>query len=78
MKDKYVVIYTDHGDTTDGLSRVLGTYDSEKTAQDELQKDCDQYLSNNPDAKIVDRSAIHTIAEASNYGCTWQILHLNL
>ena len=30
---KYTVIYTDQGDTCDGLARTLGTYNSKKKAQ---------------------------------------------
>ena len=44
---KYVVIYTDHGCTCDGLARILGTYNTKEEAQASMTKDVNQYLKDN-------------------------------
>lgn len=78
MKDKYIVIYTDHGDSTDGLARILGTYDSEEDAIKAMNSDHLTYLNENESAELISESHIHVHVEASNYGCTWQILHIKI
>lgn len=74
MIKKYTVIYTDQGDTCDGLARVLKTHDTFTEANKEMNFDIAYYLNINKNSKIIDRSNSHCIIE-NNYGsCQWQIL----
>lgn len=49
---EYVVIYTDIGDTCDGLARVLTTTATLQEAQAEMTKDVNNYLLENPNTKL--------------------------
>lgn len=79
MSDKeYVVIYTDIGDTCDGLARVLTTTVTLQEAQAEMTKDVNNYLLENPDTKLESDERTHRIVVDSNGddACIWQILSL--
>ena len=78
MVKKYTVIYTDQGDTCDGLARVLKTHDTFTEANKEMNFDVAYYLSINKNAKVIDRANDYCIIENNNGGCQWQILTINL
>ena len=40
---KFVLIYTDYGDTCDGLARVSGVFNTFREAQIEMDRDVEQY-----------------------------------
>lgn len=71
---KYTVIYTDQGDTCDGLARTLGTYNSKEEAQKEMQSDVAYYLNVNEMYKITECDDKHTFVGDEDGGCLWQIL----
>lgn len=75
MSNIYVVIYTDQGDTTDGLARVVGAFKDKDTAIKEMKSDVEYYLNQNPECTILDQQVPNWI-EAGNesYGCLWQIV----
>lgn len=75
---EYVVIYTDIGDTCDGLARVLTTTVTLQEAQAEMTKDVNNYLLKNPNTKLESDERTHRIVVDSNGddACIWQILSL--
>lgn len=75
---KYVLIYTDYGDTCDGFARVLGTYDNKGTAVHEMDKDIANYRKENqyPEPKYYSLDKV-VIGDEQN-GCQWQILKLEV
>jgi hypothetical protein len=78
---KYVVIYTDFGDTCDGLARVEGIYDSRPEAYDAMRADVEVYLQsnhNNPDIKVTEENDNYILVGDDESGCQWQILELEV
>ena len=59
MSNIYVVIYTDLGDTTDGLARVTGAFKDKETAMKEMQSDVAYYLNVNKMYSITAVSYTH-------------------
>ena len=77
---KYVVIYTDHGCTCNGIARILGTYNTKEEAQASMTKDVNQYLKDNADYNLDVDEVSHRIV-INNVGddaCTWQILEVEV
>lgn len=76
---KYVVIYTDFGDTCDGLARVSGVFNTQIDAVNEMKKDVEGYLDQNPDLTVTDQQIPNwlLVGDESN-GCQWQILELEV
>ena len=78
---KYVVIYTDFGDTCDGLARVSGVFNSQDEAYKEMRADVELYLQenhNNPDIKVTEESDDYILVGDDQDGCQWQILKLEV
>ena len=47
MTKRYQVIYTDYGDSCDGLARVLGIYETKEKAEHEMDSDIKFYQRRN-------------------------------
>lgn len=74
MSNIYVVIYTDLGDTTDGLARVTGAFKDKETAMKEMQSDVAYYLNVNEMYSITECDDKHTLVGNEEGGCLWQIV----
>ena len=79
MTTKYIVIYTDFGDTCDGLARVSGVFNTQADAVDEMKKDVEYYLDQNPDLTVTDQQVPNwfLVGDEDN-GCQWQILEVEV
>lgn len=77
---KYVLIYTDFGDTCDGLARVNGVYDTLEKAQKAMDNDVNNYMSENnlEDEALTESDYTHTLVGDESNGCQWQILELEV
>lgn len=77
MTTKYVVIYTDYGDTCDGLARVSGVFDTFREAQEDMNKDVEQYKVDcqYPEEASDDN---YVVLGDTFGGCQWQILELEV
>jgi hypothetical protein len=79
MAYKFVVIYTDFGDTCDGLARVCGTFDTHEQAVEEMKKDVAWYLNKNKTLDITDQQIPNWILVGDDKnGCQWQILSVEI
>lgn len=80
--NKYVLIYTDFGDTCDGLARVSGVYNTQKEAYEEMRADVECYLQkqhNNPDMEeVTEENDIYVLVGDDQDGCQWQILEITI
>jgi hypothetical protein len=74
--NKYLVTYTDQGDTCDGLARTLGSFDNKEDAIKEMQSDVAYYLNVNDMYQITECDENHTLAGDEDGGCLWQILEV--
>ena len=74
---KYVVIYTDHGCTCDGLARVTGTYETLKEAQEAMRIDANMYRECNPLLDITEEDDKHIFVGDIDNGSLVQILEIN-
>lgn len=76
---KYILIYTDFGDTCDGLARVSGIFDTREQAAEKMKKDVAWYLDENKTLDITDQQIPSWILVGDNQnGCQWQILELGV
>lgn len=75
---KYSVIYTDQGDTCDGLARTLGTYNSKEEAIKEMQADVKFYRKANDMYEITEQDDKHMFVGDEDGGCLWQIVELEV
>ena len=77
---KYIVIYTDFGDSCDGFARAIGSFDDMASAQKAVQSDINCYLEENK--RFEDDISIHQpdrVLIGSDYdGCQWQILEVEV
>ena len=73
---RYTIIYTDYGDTCDGLARILDTVTSLDKADKVMKDDVKFYLKKNPGQKITEESSIHVLVGDTENGCQWQILSI--
>lgn len=79
MTTKYILIYTDFGDTCDGLARESGVFDTREQAVEEMKKDVDWYLNENDTLDITDQQIPNWILVGDNEnGCQWQILEVEV
>lgn len=77
MTTKYILIYTDFGDTCDGLARIEGIYNSQDEAYEEMHADVELYLQenhNNPNAEVTEENDKYILVGDNQDGCQWQIL----
>ena len=79
MTTKYVLIYTDFGDTCDGLAREAGVFDTREQAVEEMKGDVACYLNENETLDITDQQIPNWILVGDNQnGCQWQILPIEI
>jgi hypothetical protein len=76
--NKYVLQYTDMGDTCDGLARVEGKYKTLEEAQEAMQKDVAYYMNANGynGKMLTECDGNHTLVGDEEQGCLWQILEI--
>ncbi len=74
---KFVLIYTDYGDTCDGLARVSGVFDTFREAQIEMDRDVEQYKVDcqYPEEASDDN---YVVLGDTYGGCQWQILEMEI
>lgn len=74
---KFVLIYTDYGDTCDGLARVSGVFNTFREAQIEMNRDVEQYKI---DCQYPEEASDDNyIVLGDTYGgCQWQILEMEI
>ena len=73
---KHVLIYTEYGDTCDGLARVFGVYNTVEEAETNMKDDVQGYLIDNPNLKITEEDISYILVGDEDYGCQWQILEI--
>ena len=74
---EYILIYTDFGDTCDGLAKIEGVYNSQVEAYDAMRADVELYLKsnhNNPDMEVTEEGNDYILAGDDRDGRQWQIL----
>lgn len=78
--NKYILIYTDFGDTCDGLAKVDGVYDTLEKAQKAMDNDVNSYMSENnlEDEALTESSYTYTLVGDDQNGCQWQILEITV
>lgn len=77
--NKYVVIYTDYGDTCDGLARQLITTCELEAAEKEMTADIKQYLEDHENMKVIKEGpGFAYISDGYENGCQWQILEITI
>lgn len=74
---KFVLIYTDYGDTCDGLARVSGVFNTFREAQIEMNRDVEQYKVDcqYPEEASDDN---YVVLGDTYGGCQWQILEMEV
>lgn len=79
--NKYIVIYTDFGDTCDGLARVSGVFNTRDYAYKDMRADVELYLKenhNNPNAEVTEENDNYILVGDEQDGCQWQILEIEI
>lgn len=74
---KYVVIYTDFGDTCDGFARVLKTCDTKEAAMKKMKEDIKTWRKSNTPSLTIDKGDCILYGDEQN-GCQWQILEVEM
>ena len=75
MTKKYIVIYTDYGDSCDGYARVLGTYESKEKAKYKMDNDIKFYQRKNDCPVTTNRGDVVMLGDEQS-GCLWQLLEM--
>lgn len=75
---KFVLIYTDYGDTCDGLARVSGVYDTFREAQIEMNKDVEHFKEINSQYPEEASDDNYVVLGDTFDGCQWQILEMEV
>ena len=73
---EYILIYTDFGDTCDGLARVSGKFKTREEANSMMQEDIALYCKANPELITTEADDNHVIIGDEENGCQWQILEV--
>lgn len=79
---KFIVIYTDLGNTCDGFARVLGVFNTRNEAKTAMDKDikvwCQSNNINREEGACVDYEGKVVIGDEGRFGCQWQILEVEM
>lgn len=82
MTKYYVVIYTDYGDSCDGMARVLKAYKTKEAAQKEMQSDikfwCKQNDMDRKEDVRIDYPDCVLMGDECRFGCQWQVLEVEV
>lgn len=76
MNKEYVLIYTDFGDTCDGLARVSGKFKTKEEADNMMQEDIALYCKDRPEFTTTETGDNYVIIGDEENGCQWQILEV--
>jgi hypothetical protein len=74
---KFVLIYTDYGDTCDGLARVSGVFNTFREAQIEMDRDVEQYKVDCQYPEEASDDNYFVLGDTYG-GCQWQILEMEI
>lgn len=79
---KFVVIYTDFGDTCDGSARISGVFNTMEEAQADMDNDIKTWCQENnlyrgEDARVDCPDKV-VIGDEWRFGCQWQILEVEM
>ena len=77
MTKKYVVIYTDFGDTCDGFARVLGTHNTKEDAMKDMNEDIAIWKKENKQPLTINKGDCILYGDEQN-GCQWQVLEVEV
>ena len=77
MTKKYIVIYTDFGDSCDGFARVLGTHNTKEDATKDMNEDIKIWKKENKRPLTIDKGECILYGDEQN-GCQWQILEVEV
>lgn len=77
MSKKYIVIYTDFGDSCDGFARVSGVFDTKEDAKKDVERDIFTYDRNGEYERTVDKGDVVLLGDECG-GCQWQILEVEV
>ena len=79
---KFIVIYTDFGDTCDGFARISGIFNTMDEAQANMDNDIKYYCQENNMNRDEDVRADYSdrvvIGDEWQFGCQWQILEVEM
>lgn len=74
---KFVLIYTDYGDTCDGLARVSSVFNTFREAQIEMDRDVEQYKVDCQYPEEASDDNYFVLGDTFG-GCQWQILEMEV
>jgi len=77
MTNKYIVIYTDFGDTCDGFARVLGTHNTKEDAMKDMNEDIAIWKKENKRPLTINKGDCILYGDEQN-GCQWQVLEVEV
>ena len=77
MTKLYVAMYTDFGDSCDGLARVLKTRSTKEAAMKDMKEDIAVWTKENKRPLTMDRGDCILYGDEYN-GCQWQILEVEV
>ena len=75
MTKKYIVIYTDYGDSCDGYARILGSYKTKEKAKYEMNEDIKYYRRRNDHPVTTNQGDVFMLGDELS-GCLWQLLEM--
>jgi len=75
---KYIVIYTDFGDSCDGFARVLGTHDTKEAAMKDMKEDIAIWKKENKRRPLTINKGDCILLGDEEDGCQWQILEVEV
>ena len=79
---KFVVIYTDFGDTCDGFARISGIFNSIDEARADMDKDIKFWCQDNDMDREEDVQVDYPdrvlMGDECEFGCQWQILEVDM
>lgn len=80
--NKFVVIYTDFGNTCDGSARISGVFNTMDEAQADMDNDIKVWCQENNLSRDEDACTDHpdkvVIGDEWRFGCQWQILEVEM
>lgn len=78
MTKKYIVIYTDFGDSCDGFARVLGTHNTKEDAMKDMNEDIQIWRKENKRRPLTIDKGDNILYGDEQNGCQWQILEVEV
>lgn len=80
--NKFVVIYTDFGNSCDGFARISGIFNTMEEARTDMENDIKFWCQENDmdrdeDARVDSPDKV-IIGDECRFGCRWQILEVEM